>query len=87
MSSLPRFPYLKIIPRLNYPQSCSNIRVIGRQVAMFLDKIEKINIENVHIIGHSLGAHMAGYIGKELQLMDKLVGIGFYFLVSNMKRR
>nr|AAS21358.1 triacylglycerol lipase-like protein [Oikopleura dioica] len=53
---------------LNYPQSCSNIRVIGRQIAISLDKIENLDIENVHIIGHSLGAHMAGYIGKELHL-------------------
>ena len=51
--------------------------MIGRLIANSIDAMENLNLSNVHIIGHSLGAHMAGYIGKELKLKGKFVGMGF----------
>lgn len=32
----------------------------------------QINPENLHLIGHSLGAHMSGYIAKEMKLEKNL---------------
>ena len=46
-----------------------NARLVGAQVAYLLKYILRRSIvsqENIHIIGFSLGAHVAGYTGRRL---------------------
>ena len=42
------------------------MRVVSRELTMRLLSYG-VNFNNTHIIGHSLGAHLSGYIGKEVQ--------------------
>ncbi|XP_069835807.1 pancreatic triacylglycerol lipase-like isoform X2 [Dendropsophus ebraccatus] len=50
-----------------YFQAMNNVQVVGAEVAYFINTIvEKFNcsLSGIHIIGHSLGAHVAGEAGK-----------------------
>ncbi|KAM4710071.1 lipoprotein lipase [Discoglossus pictus] len=51
----------------HYPISAGYTQLVGQDVASFIDWIEeKINypVENIHILGYSLGAHAAGVAGS-----------------------
>lgn len=54
-----------------YIQAVANIRLVGAMTAHVLHMIkEQLNIRdfhNVHMFGHSLGAHLSGYTGDALQ--------------------
>ncbi|CAG9760514.1 unnamed protein product [Ceutorhynchus assimilis] len=54
-----------------YTQAVANIRLIGSMTAHLLYDIAAytgdIGLEHVHCIGHSLGAHLCGYVGYTLQ--------------------
>ncbi|XP_037078473.1 LOW QUALITY PROTEIN: pancreatic triacylglycerol lipase-like [Pollicipes pollicipes] len=53
-----------------YTQAVANIRLVGAVVGNFIRLLKKLfdtPPEQVHVIGHSLGAHLAGYVGVFLQ--------------------
>ncbi|EDW29699.1 GL14903 [Drosophila persimilis] len=54
-----------------YVQAVANIRLVGAITAhvvhMLYEELGLPNLDNVHIIGHSLGAHLSGYAGYHLQ--------------------
>ncbi|XP_065219720.1 pancreatic triacylglycerol lipase-like, partial [Planococcus citri] len=53
---------------VNYIQAASDTRVVGAELARFLDYCHKryrINLDGVHLIGHSLGSHIAAYCAKK----------------------
>ncbi|XP_022097181.1 pancreatic lipase-related protein 2-like [Acanthaster planci] len=63
---------------LNYMKSVQNIRVVGREVAMtvgYLHTETGLDRTLVHLIGHSLGAHAAGYAGKRLRNIGRITGL------------
>ncbi|KOX76288.1 Venom phospholipase A1, partial [Melipona quadrifasciata] len=50
---------------INYVYVASQVAAIGRVVAESLNQlIELIDLNTLHVIGHSLGAHIAGKIGR-----------------------
>ncbi|KFM59677.1 Pancreatic lipase-related protein 2, partial [Stegodyphus mimosarum] len=52
---------------LEYQKVSDNTRVAGAEVGYFIQKLiaaTKLDPNKVHVIGHSLGAHVAGYAGK-----------------------
>ncbi|XP_076640545.1 phospholipase A1 isoform X2 [Colletes latitarsis] len=61
----------------NYYKAAVNTRVVGYQIARFLEHIENAtitqsnsNVNNwgpLHLVGHSLGAHICGFAAKELK--------------------
>merc|ERR1712130_385351 len=60
---------------LNYPLAYNNMRVVGHIMAhKFIDY--DVEMEHLHLIGHSLGAHMSGYIGKLVQTFQNGRKIG-----------
>ncbi|KAF7274634.1 pancreatic triacylglycerol lipase-like [Rhynchophorus ferrugineus] len=54
-----------------YTQAVANIRLIGKMTAHLLSDIAAQNdnytMKHTHCIGHSLGAHLCGYVGYSLQ--------------------
>lgn len=54
-----------------YTQAVANIRLVGvitaHVINMLYDQLKLRSLDNVHIIGHSLGAHLSGYAGYALQ--------------------
>uniref|UniRef100_A0A1B6D7K8 Lipase domain-containing protein n=1 Tax=Clastoptera arizonana TaxID=38151 RepID=A0A1B6D7K8_9HEMI len=58
-----------------YTQAVANIRLVGKVTAMLIKSMSLhvgIKPEFCHIIGHSLGAQMGGYVGNELKLEHNL---------------
>ncbi|GBN04746.1 Inactive pancreatic lipase-related protein 1 [Araneus ventricosus] len=68
-----------------YEQAVANTRVIGAIIAKivnFLVKQVGISPQSVHLIGHSLGAHIAGYAGERIRNLGRITGLdpaGPYF--------
>ena len=52
---------------------------VGKQLALFIESLSrhfKTNINSVtHIIGFSLGAHVAGFAGTQLKNLSRITGI------------
>lgn len=52
----------------DYNQAVSNTRLVGTQTRLIIQKLVQAggSLTDVHIIGHSLGAHTAGLAGRQL---------------------
>ncbi|RZC34310.1 inactive pancreatic lipase-related protein 1, partial [Asbolus verrucosus] len=59
-----------------YTQAVANIRLVGAMTAHLLYDLSKHTgekkLDHVHCIGHSLGAHMSGYVGYTLKTQFNL---------------
>lgn len=65
-----------------YSQAVANIRLVGAVAAHLLSDIAKhtgtLGLDHVHLIGHSLGAHLSGYVGYALQEVTFLLKLIVY---------
>ncbi|XP_075235096.1 pancreatic lipase-related protein 2-like [Lycorma delicatula] len=55
---------------LSYFQAVSNTRIVGAEVARFIKYLVdryNLSLDKINIIGHSLGAQVASYAGKEFK--------------------
>ena len=52
----------------DYPKAVANTRIVGKQVEMLITLLQTkgLSLSKVHLIGHSLGAHISGYAGAAL---------------------
>ncbi|KAM8806085.1 inactive pancreatic lipase-related protein 1-like [Eudromia elegans] len=61
-----------------YTQASNNIRVVGAEIAYFVNVLMNqfgYSADKVHIIGHSLGAHVAGEAGKRRPGIGRITGL------------
>ncbi|KAJ7423027.1 Endothelial lipase [Pitangus sulphuratus] len=59
--------WLSLAHRL-YTDAVNNTQVVGKTIAKLLDWLQEnplFQLENVHLIGYSLGAHVAGFAGLD----------------------
>ncbi|KAK3579098.1 hypothetical protein CHS0354_022117 [Potamilus streckersoni] len=64
--------------RIIYHQAAANIRLVAVEVAqmlMYLMDTFHITRESIHLIGHSLGAHTAGYVGDKIKNIGRITGL------------
>ncbi|XP_018427679.1 PREDICTED: pancreatic lipase-related protein 2-like [Nanorana parkeri] len=68
-----------------YTQSANNVRVVGAEIAYFLNFLQAVydyHMSDVYLVGHSLGAHVAGEAGKRQKGIGRASGLdpaGPYF--------
>lgn len=68
----------------NYLRSAASTRNVGRNIASLIDHMVTKNntkLKDIHLIGHSLGAHTAGYAGMFLKgergkKIGRITGLG-----------
>lgn len=61
-----------------YTQATANTRVVGAEIALMIETLQKlkdVSPMDCHIIGHSLGAHIAGYAGERLNKLGRITGL------------
>ena len=61
-----------------YSQATANTQVVGRDIAKLVNSFISKNLitaNNIHLIGHSLGAHVAGYAGEQVQGLGRITGL------------
>ncbi|BET00023.1 Triacylglycerol lipase [Nesidiocoris tenuis] len=68
-----------------YVQATANTRLVGLELAYFINYLKNntgLNPGDVHIIGHSLGSHIAGYAGERVTGLGRITALdpaGPYF--------
>ena len=62
----------------NYIRAAVNTRLVGKQVALLIENINESVGQNInaktHIVGFSLGAHVAGFAGNHLKNLSRITG-------------
>ncbi len=62
----------------NYVQAAANTQLIGKQIALLIRMInfnKGIVASDYHLIGFSLGAHVAGFTGMEIKNISRITGL------------
>ncbi|XP_078268959.1 pancreatic lipase-related protein 2-like [Rhinoraja longicauda] len=64
--------------RTLYDQAVNNVRVVGAEIAYLIEVLEKhfnYDRSETHIIGHSLGSHIAGEAGKRIPGIGRITAL------------
>lgn len=63
---------------LPYTQATANTRVVGAEIAKLIKTLQTntfARAEDMHLIGHSLGAHICGYAGERVRNLGRISGL------------
>ncbi|KAJ8954287.1 hypothetical protein NQ318_005870 [Aromia moschata] len=61
-----------------YDQAISNARVVALEIMALLKELKErfsTKLNTVHIVGHGVGAHIAGYVGATYNNIKKITGL------------
>ncbi|CAN8003675.1 unnamed protein product, partial [Ixodes hexagonus] len=61
-----------------YDGAVANSRIAGAEIALFIRKLQQAfgaDASTMHIIGHSLGAHVAGYAGHNITRLGRITAL------------
>lgn len=61
-----------------YPKAVANTRVVGATIANLVNTLKDkfgLKLRDLHVIGHSLGAHAAGYVGRRVPGVARVTGL------------
>ncbi|XP_077981911.1 inactive pancreatic lipase-related protein 1-like [Glandiceps talaboti] len=61
-----------------YTKSTANTEVVGAEIALLMERMKEwasLKLDDVHLIGFSLGAHVAGYAGERLNQLGRITGL------------
>ncbi|OAD62267.1 Lipase member H [Eufriesea mexicana] len=61
----------------SYIYSADHVPAVGKAAVVALEKLsDVINLKTLHVIGHSLGAHVAGFIGRSMEsTLSRITGL------------
>ena len=62
----------------NYVQAAANTQLVGKQIALLIKWIifeKSLTAKDFHLIGFSLGAHIAGFAGMEIANISRITGL------------
>lgn len=62
----------------NYVQAAANTQLVGKQIALLIKWLiyeKKLKSSDFHLIGFSLGAHIAGFAGAEVKNISRITGL------------
>lgn len=69
----------------NYVRAAVNTRLVGKQLAILIEGLNRhfqTNLnEKIHIVGFSLGAHVAGFAGTQLKNLSRITGTGLQTII------
>jgi len=62
---------------INYPQAVADTRVVAAEIALLVAEMQKVgaNLDNFWLIGHSLGAHVMGFVGRRMPGIGRITGL------------
>jgi pimeloyl-ACP methyl ester carboxylesterase len=66
--------------RFPYNQAVANTVVAATAIRQLLEAIinKGVQPQNIHLIGHSLGAHISSYVGRDLPNLGRISGLGIF---------
>ena len=67
--------------QMPYEQAVANTPVVAAVIRQLLGAMfaHGSNPALVHLIGHSLGAHISGYVGRNVSKLGRISGLGIVF--------
>ncbi|XP_049274791.1 pancreatic triacylglycerol lipase [Rhipicephalus sanguineus] len=64
--------------KYDYIQATANTRVVGLEIARLIYLLQEafgVTPDRFHVLGHSLGSHVAGYAGQKLRSLGRITGL------------
>lgn len=68
--------------RFPYNQAVANTVITAAVTRQLLETIidKGVQPQQIHLIGHSLGAHISSYVGRQLPNLGRISGLGILYI-------